>query len=338
MSGGFGRHGSSDAAIEAARLSKAVGRPVLVQWSRADELRGAPNRAQMDACIEAALDASGRIVAWRSEVWTNPYAYNGPVRHGWDPAQRDAMMAGRNAIPAYDLGATEVQLHVAPGKVRTGALRSLGASPNVFAIESFIDELAREVGVDPIEYRLRHTRDARLRRVLETVGDRSGWKVAQRGNGRGMGVACALYRATYVAEVAEVSVDAEGNVRLERVWCAVDAGHIVHPDGARSQVEEAVQMAASWTLIEELPARDGEVLAASWKDYPIARCTDAPRSIDVAFTGDDRTPSSGLGEPPVVPVAPAIANAVFDACGTRVRRLPIRLRAAAPATPGDPRP
>jgi nicotinate dehydrogenase subunit B len=329
MSGGYGRHGSSDAAIEAARLSKAVGRPVLVQWSRADELRGAPNRAQMDARLEAGLDASGRIVAWRSEVWTNPYAYDaalggGRSGRGWDPTQRDAMMAGRNAVPAYEVGPAVVRLHVSPGKVRTGALRSLGASPNVFAIESFVDELAHEAGIDPIDFRLRHAEDARLRRVLETVREQSGWRSRGRGDGRGMGVACVLYRATYVAEVVEVSIGEAGAVHVERVWCAVDAGHVVHPDGARSQVEGAAQMAASWALLEELPVRGGEVLASSWKDYPIARCTDAPRCIEVTFTGDDFTPSSGLGEPPAVPVSPAIANAVFDACGLRVRSLPIR--------------
>jgi CO/xanthine dehydrogenase Mo-binding subunit len=147
-------------------------------------------------------------------------------------------------------------------------------------------------------------------------------------------VACVVYRATYVAEVVEVSVAADGEVRLERVWCAVDAGHIVHPDGARNQVEGAVQMAASWTLIEELPHRDGEVLGETWEDYPIATFRDAPRAIDVVFTGDDRTPSSGLGEPPAVPTGPAIANAVFDACGARVRRLPIRAAAVRRALTG----
>jgi len=335
MSGGYGRHGSSDAALEAARLSKAVGRPVLVQWGRGDELRGAPNRPQMEATMEGALDASGRIVAWRSDVRTNPYAYDAAPRAGamrpaagrrggWDPGQMMAMMAGRNAIPPYDVGAAEVRLHVTPGRVRTGALRSLGASPNVFAIESFVDELALAAGVDPIEFRLRHTRDDRLRRVIESVRERSAWSRSGRGEGRGLGVACVIYRATYAAEVAEVSVAADGTVRLQRVWCAIDAGHIIHPDGARNQVEGAVQMAASWTLIEELPHRDGEVLAASWDDYPIATFRDAPRAIDTVFTGDDLTSSSGLGEPPSVPVAPAIANAVLDACGARVRRLPIR--------------
>lgn len=343
MSGGYGRHGSSDAALEAARLSKAVGRPVMVQWGRADELRGAPHRAQMDAALEAGLDPSGRIVAWRSTVSTSPYGYDGAPRAGrrptgrpggWDPKQMLAMMAGRNAVPPYDLGAAEVTLHVRPGRVRTGALRSLGASPNIFAIESFVDELAHAAGVDPIDFRLRHTRDPRLRRALEAARERSGWGRSPRGDGRGFGVACVVYRATYVAEVVEVSVAPDGKVRLERVWCAVDAGHVVHPDGARNQVEGAVQMAASWTLIEELPQRDGEVLASTWEQYPIATFADAPRSIETVFTGDDTTPSAGLGEPPAVPVGPAIANAVFAACGARVRRLPIRPAAVREALAG----
>ncbi len=340
MSGGYGRHGASDAAFEAARLSKGVGRPVLVQWGRADELHGAPNRPQMDAVLEAGLDASGRIVGWRSEVWTSSYAYEagGPSARpavrgqtilpggggGWDPSKMAVMMAGRCALPPYDLGAVDVRVHVVPAKIRTGALRSLGAAPNVFAIESFVDELAGVAGIDPIEFRLRHTSDPRMRRVLETVRDRSGWARASLAPGHGLGVACTLYRATYVAEVVEVSVESGGPIRLERVWCAVDAGHIVHPDGARNQVEGAVQMAASWTLLEELPHVDGEVTAASWADYPIATFLDAPRSIDITFTGDDLTPSSGMGEPPAVPVSPAIANAVFAAGGKRIRRLPLR--------------
>ncbi len=187
-----------------------------------------------------------------------------------------------------------------------------------------MDELAHAAGVDPIEFRLRHMSDLRLRRALETVRDRSRWTEGRNGEGRGLGVACVIYGVTRVAEVVEVSVAPGHPVRVERVWCAVDAGHIVHPDGARNQVEGAVQMAASWTLLEELPHRDGEVLAATWDDYPIATFLDAPSAIEVAFTGDDATPSSGLGEPPAVPIAPAIANAVFAACGARVRRLPLR--------------
>ncbi len=340
MSGGFGRHGASDAAIEAARLSKAVGRPVHVQWRRVDEMRAAPHRPEMHADLEAALDANGRIAVWRAAIRTNPYAYEGagqrppggssaatpPVAHphggGWgSPEQMAAMMAGRNGIPPYQIPRASITLQVVPAKIRTGALRSLGASPNTFATESFIDELAHRVGEDPIAFRLAHSSDTRLRRVLTTVRNRSEWQAGV--HGRGFGVACVVYRNTYVAEVVEVVVSVDGKVQVLRVWCAVDPGHVVHPNGARNQVEGAVQMAASWALLEKLPHREAEVTGTTWADYPIATCIDAPRSIDVVFTGDDSTPSSGLGEPPAVPVAPAIANAIFDACGARVRRLPI---------------
>ncbi|MGO9829193.1 MAG: molybdopterin cofactor-binding domain-containing protein [Myxococcaceae bacterium] len=353
MSGGFGRHGAHDAALEAARLSKAVGRPVMVQWNRADELHAAPKRPELVARVDAALDSSGRIIAWRFSGDTNPYTYDGagepegrpsvargpaspPAAHqppgslsgDWSsPEGRVAMMAGRNAVPNYDVGAVQTLLHVRPAAVRTGALRSLGASPNVFAIESMMDELAYAARTDPLAFRLRHTPDARLRRVLETVGERSAWASRPQGSGRGFGVAAVLYRNTYVAEVVEVSVAGDGNVRLEHVWCAVDAGHVVHPNGARNQVEGAVQMAASWTLLEELPLCDNEVTGSTWADYPVATFLDAPRAIDIAFVGEDTTPSAGLGEPPSVPVAPAIANAVFAACGARLRRLPLRAEA-----------
>ena len=160
--------------------------------------------------------------------------------------------------------------------------------------------------------------------MLETVAGRSSWGSRVRGRGRGFGIAAVLYRNTYVAEVAEVSVAESGSVCLERVWCAVDAGHVVHPDGARNQVEGAVQMAASWTLLEELPLHENMVTGSTFADYPIATFRDAPKVIDIAFVGDDVTASAGLGEPPAVPIAPAIANAVFAACGARVRRLPLR--------------
>jgi nicotinate dehydrogenase subunit B len=371
MSGGYGRHGAHDAALEAARLSKAVGRPVRVQWSRADELHAAPKRPELVANVEAALDKDGRIAAWRFSGDTNSYAYEGaatpaggppwvraasvpPTSQGhpssqlddWSsPVGRAAMMAGRNAGPSYDVGAADVRLRIRPAVVRTGALRSLGASPNVFVIESMMDELAHAAGVDPLAFRLRHTGDKRLRRVLETVAARSAWDSRARGGGRGFGVAAVLYRNTYIAEVVEVSVAESGSVRLERVWCAVDAGHVVHPDGARNQVEGAVQMAASWSLLEELPLHENVVTGSTFADYPIATFRDAPTAIDIAFVGDDVTPSAGLGEPPAVPVAPAIANAVFAACGARIRRLPLRadavrqaLEARVPTASGKERP
>ena len=318
MSGLYGRGNTEDVAIEALRLSRAARRPVLVEWSRGEEFRLSPHRAALHARVEAALDAHGRIAAWHYAARMNP-ATGGPQAFAPGVAE---MTAGRNAEPPYSLGRALIEVHVAPGEVATASFRSLGAALNVFATESFIDELACAARQDPIAFRLSLTEDARLRRVLAAVRERSRWGEPRPG-GRGLGVACAIYHGTCVAQVAEVAVDA-GKVRLERVWCAVDAGRIVHPDGARNQIEGGVQQAASWALLEELRVQDGQVTSAAWRDYPIATFLDAPREIDVCFVGDDPgAASTGIGEPGTVPTAAAIANAVFAASGRRIRRLPI---------------
>ena len=322
MGGMFGRGNMNDAAIEAARLSQAVKRPVLVQWTREEEFQSGPDRPTLDADVEAALSRDGRIVSWRYHGRTNPHSY------GWGSGSPRVaeMTAGRNMVPPYTLGPMEALLRVEPGVIRTGSFRSLGAALHAFAIESFVDELAHAVGEDAIAFRLKHTDDPRLVRVLETVRELSGGGKPATGHGRG--VACTIYHGTYVAEVVEVSVDDDGHIRLDRVWCAVDAGRLVHPDGARNQIEGGVQQAASWTLFEELQIQDGQVTTATWRDYPIARVTDAPRTIEVTFTGDVDVTSTGIGEPGSVPTAAAIANAVFDATGVRHRTLPLDRRQA----------
>lgn len=233
------------------------------------------------------------------------------------------MTSGRNAIPPYSLASAEVLLQVVPAPIRTGAFRSLAAAPNVFAIESFMDELAHGSGQDPIAFRLRHIEDQRLRRVVAAVRERSSWDQRPRKTGRGFGVACAIYNGTYIAEVAEVAADAGGQIRVEHVWCAVDAGRLVHSDGVRNQIEGGIQQAASWTLFEELQIQDGEVTTTSLKDYRIASFHDAIREIDVTFLPAQEFPSTGTGEPGSVPLAAAVANAVFGACGVRMRRLPL---------------
>jgi nicotinate dehydrogenase subunit B len=318
MSGMYGRGNSEDVAIEALRLSRAARRPVLVQWSRAEEFRLSPHRPVFDAEIEAGLDRDGAIIGWRGIVSTNPYIH-GP--RGLRPGVPE-MSAGRNAEPPYRLGRADIRLHVEPGAIPTMSFRSLGAAPNVFAIECFIDELAHASGQDPIDFRLKLIDDSRLRHVLETVRVRSEWW-RPRQPGQGLGVACAIYHGTYIAQIAEVSAAPTKPVRLLRMWCAVDAGRLVHPDGARNQIEGGVQQAASWTLLEELKMKEGAVMSSSWRDYPIATFHDAPRLIDVAFVGDPDTPSTGVGEPGSVPTAAAIVNAVFAACGKRIRKLPI---------------
>ncbi len=318
MTGMYGRGNAEDVAIEAVRLSRAAKRPVLVQWSRAEEFHLSPHRPVFNAEIEAALDTDGTIIGWRCGVETNSYIWGPGALAPGVPE----MTAGRDAEPPYRLGRADIRLRVEAGDVPTVSFRSLGAAPNVFAIESFIDELAYACGRDPIEFRLALSDDPRLRRVLETVRTMSPWH-QPRQEWHGLGVACAVYHGTYIAEVAEVSVAPGGPVRLERVWCAVDAGRLVHPDGARNQIEGGVQQAASWTLLEELKVEDGVVLTSSWRDYPIATFRDAPRSIEVSFVGDPNVASTGVGEPGSVPTAAAIINAVFNACGRRIRRLPI---------------
>lgn len=328
MGGMYGRGSANDAPMEAARISKRVGRPVLVQWTRAEEFQMSPHRPRLDASARAGLDAGGGIVAWHYHTRTNPHTYGG----GGAPARVVAMTSGRNAVPPYRLGRARVRLEVVPGEVRTGAFRSLAAAPNVFANESFLDELACASGQDPVAFRLRHLEDERLRRVLETVAERSAFASRPGGDGRGLGVACTIYHGTYVAEACEVEVTASGEVRLLRVWAAVDPGRLVHPDGARNQIEGGIQQAASWTLRERLAHDGARVTTRAWPDYPIARFADAPAAIDVVFLGEASAPSTGIGEPGSVPVAAAIANAVFAASGVRVRRLPITreaIRAAA---------
>lgn len=320
MGGMYGRGNAGDAALDAARLSHAVGRPVLVQWTREEEFRLSPCRPTLDAELRAGLDPTGAVVGWRYDVRTNFHTYD--VSAAPPPGVLE-MTSGRNAVPPYRLGSAEVLLHVEPAALRTGAYRSLAAAPNVFAIESFLDELAHASKQDPIAFRLRMLEDARLRHVLETVRDRSGWNNRPREAGRGFGAACAIYHGTYIAEVAEVRVSPDGHVRLEKVWAAVDPGRLVHPDGARNQIESGIQQAASWMLLEELKHRDNEVTTTSWREYPIATFRDAPREIEVIFTGQLKAPSMGVGEPGSVAAAGAIANAVFEASGARVRRLPL---------------
>ena len=325
MSGMYGRGNVNDAALDAVRLSRVARCPVLVQWTRNDEFRLSPHRPVLDATVHAALDPSGAIAAWRYHAQTNPHTYSG----GLESSRLIEITCGRNALPPYRLGRAEVSLEVVAGVSRTGAFRSLAAAPHVFAIESFMDELAHAAEQDPLAFRLRLLDDHRLRRVLETVRERSHWDRRPRESGRGYGVACAVYHGTAVAQVAEAVVAPSGQVRLERVWCAVDPGPLVHLDGARNQIEGGIQQAASWTLLEELKLSDGEVSTATWHDYPIATFFDAPREIDVVFTPEPSADSSGIGEPGSVPTAAAIANAVFVACGARVRRLPLTAAAIA---------
>jgi len=315
-SGTYGRNSSADAPIEAAILSKHAKRPVHVQWTRAEEFAYAPTRPEAYLRIGAALDGAGRIAAWRYDEHTNVHTGGGL------DARLAPMTSGRNAIPPYRIPKARVTLYVEPTPLRTASFRSLAAAENVFAIETFMDDLARLAKQDPLAFRLAHVDDPRLRAVFERVARTSGWgrKTEPR---RGLGIAGTIYHGTYIAEVAEVEVDESGRVRLVRVWAAVDPGLTLNPDGVRNQTEGGIQQSASWTLYEEIRHRDGRIVNTGWDTYPIATFRDAPESIEVDVMGDPTTPSSGVGEPGAVCISAAIGNGVFAATGVRVRQLPM---------------
>jgi CO/xanthine dehydrogenase Mo-binding subunit len=315
-SGTYGRNSAADAAIEAAILSKGSHRPVLLQWTREEEFAWSPSRPEAVLEITAGLGADGRIVAWRYEEHTNVH-----TAAGLDP-QVLGVTSGRNAIPPYAEFPAKVTLHIEPTRLRTANFRSLAAAENVFAIESFMDELAVLAGQDPVAFRLRHIKDERFRRVVEGVAERSAWR-ERPGGRRGRGIACTVYHGTYVAQVVEVEVSLAGAVRLVKVWCVIDPGQTVNPLGVRNQTEGGIQQSASWTLKEELLHRDGRVMNTGWDSYPIATFRDAPESIEVFVEGDESAPPTGVGEPGAVPTAAAIANAVYAASGARLRSVPL---------------
>jgi CO/xanthine dehydrogenase Mo-binding subunit len=349
--GCYGHNGADDVAFDAARLAReAGGRPVRVQWSRADELAWAPFGPAMLVELEADLDAAGAIIAWRHAVWSNghtsrPGGGRTPALLGaWhlaEPFTRSPAInppvargggADRNSVPLYEFPAWQiVNHHVMAMPLRTSALRSLGAFANVFAIESFIDELAAAAGADPIAFRLGYLRDGRARAVLERAARNAGWDKWQKAEGRGHGIGLARYKNTgaYCAVVAEVEADAE--IRVRRLMIAADVGLVINPDGVANQLEGGAIQATSWALKEAVHFDRQRVTSESWETYPILRCSETP-AVEIDIVSRPDCPAVGVGEAALGPTAAAIANAVFDALGIRVRDLPLtaeRVRAIA---------
>jgi nicotinate dehydrogenase subunit B len=313
-----------------------------VQWTREDEFSAAPMGSAMVVGLRAVLDANARPADWTIEIWSPVHAQrpgmNGhanllgaealpdaqpPPAEINDVADEAGGGATRNAQALYDLPRHKLVHHLLPDvPVRTSSLRGLGAFANVFAIESFMDELAEIAGEDPVAYRLSLMSDPRGRRVIETAAEMADWFRATMGDGRARGLGFARYknRAAYAAVVAEVEVDEQ--VRLTRVWAAVDAGLVVNPDGAANQIEGGIIQAASWTLKESVRFADGRVASDSWESYPILHFSEIPE-IDIRFIEARHQPALGLGEASLGPTAAAIGNAVTRALGKRIRALPL---------------
>jgi CO/xanthine dehydrogenase Mo-binding subunit len=333
--GCYGHNGADDVALDAALIARLVpGKAVRLQWTREDEFAWEPYGPAQVVALDASLDAQGNIVSWRHDLWSNGHTHR-PGRAGKpvliaagelaQPFERAPAIdpplpsggAQRNAIPGYEFADLLVMHHyVREAPVAGSSLRSLGAFGNVFGIESFMDELAGAAGADPVEFRLRHLKDARGRAVIEEAVRRSNWTAYKKSDGRGRGIAYARYKniGAYCAVVAEVEVTHE--VRIARLVAAVDVGLPVNPDGVVNQVEGGCVQATSWTLKEAW--RPG---AYTWEDYPILKFSEAP-PVQVHIVRNE-LPSLGAGECMMGPTAAAIANALYDALGVRVRELPL---------------
>lgn len=331
LGGGYGRKAITDVALEAARLSKAVGRPVRVAWSRAEEFQNGFLRPPVRAQFQGGLDAQGRVTAWVQD------SASGPVLFPFFPAAFRLILgadigARRGAEIPYNFANQRITFHQHDLPIATGPWRGLGIAPNCFTTESFLDELAAAAGADPLSFRLQYLgpEQERLRRVLETAAERAGWQASPAPSGRGQGIACGIDANSYVAEVAEVEVAPDGTVRLKRVVAAIDCGLAVNPQNVQAQVEGAVIMGASMALREVMGVVDGRITPTTIRDYAPLRIGDAP-DIEVIVMQNRDLPPSGVGEPPIMPIAAAIANAIYDAVGARVRDLPMtaeRVRAA----------
>jgi CO/xanthine dehydrogenase Mo-binding subunit len=339
--GCYGHNPADDVALDAALLAKAVGgRPVRVQWSRADEMTHAPFGAAMAIEIEADLDAQNEIVGWRHSIWSNGHAARPgraaqpallagteianpfPRMISTNPPQANGGGADRNAIPLYDFPSWKIESHrLTTMLVRTSALRTLGAQGNVFAIESFLDEVAAERGEDPVAFRLRHLRDSRAQDVIRAVAKRAGWKPGKR-PGIGYGIGFGRYKNTgaYCAAIAEVEGD--DDIRVKRLTLAVDVGEAINPDGVINQIEGGAIQATSWVLKERVRFDRQRITSNSWTDYPILRFSEVPE-VEVELIQRSDIDPVGAGEAAHGPVTAAIANATFDALGVRVRDLPI---------------
>jgi CO/xanthine dehydrogenase Mo-binding subunit len=339
--GCYGHNAADDVTLDAVLLARAVpGKPVRVQWMREDEFAWEPFSSPMVVKLNASLDDKGNIVNWGHELWSHAHSTRPGGKGGvnllaaWHlekplPAAKPGnppLPGGgshRNAVPLYDFPNQKITNHlIRQSPLRTSALRALGGHANAYAIECFIDELAEAAGADPVEYRLRHLKDARAKAVIEKVAAMANWKPHEKGDGeRGRGIAFARYKnlAAYLAVIAEVHITED--VRVTRLWGAVDVGQAINPDGVINQIEGGMIQSASWTLKERVDFDKVGITTRNWLDYPILSFTEVPE-IEVALINRPEAPPVGAGEGTQGPVSGAIGNAIYNAIGARLRDMP----------------
>ena len=339
-SGCYGMNGHEDAAADAAILSRAVGRPVRVQWSRADEHGWDPKGPPQLLDITGVVDADGHILDWRTDMWI-PQTTNGllnipllgPQAAGLDNiVGLNTGLISQNGDPPYAADHIQVIVHwLKEAPLRPAPLRSPGKPANCFAVESFTDELAAAAGIDPIEFRLRGLKHPRGIEVVKRTAALMKWQTrpspgadtnAAVARGRGMSYVHYKHSETFVAMGMEVAVErASGRITVERVACAHDCGQIINPDGVRAQVEGSILQTISRVLLEEVKFDRSRVLSVDWSSYPILRFSDVPK-LEIDLVDRPNEPPLGAGEAACAAVGAALANAVYDAAGVRLRTVP----------------
>ena len=339
--GCYGHNGADDAAVDAALIARELpGKCIRVQWRREEEFEYEPFSTSQHVTMRAALDDNGRPQEWDVEVWAGPHVgrpnYNGTMlitdalpnpperKPPYDPSESFGGGGTRNASPLYDFPIKRIRHHlVTTLPMRTSSFRSLGGMANVFAVESFIDELAQRAGEDPVAYRLSILTNTRVRTVTERAAAMSNWAArGPAGTGHGLGFGFAQYKnkSAYSAVVAEVDVDKD--VRVTRVWCATDAGLVVNPDGAINQIEGGIVQAISLTLMEQVRVGPEGVESRDWDSYPILKFSAVPEIFtELIDLPNER--ALGMGECSFGPTAAAVGNAVAHALGTRIRDMPL---------------
>lgn len=307
IGGGFGTKSWFPTSTEAAKLARTAGRPVRVAYTRQEDATEGTNRPAALIDIKSAFRSDGTMTAWQFEA-----IHAGPTGY----------IAQREANTPYAVENAKVTVFCSDTLVRVGSYRSLGAAANNFARESHMDEIAAQLGIDPFELRMRNLTNARYRHVLEQAASKFGWSPGVAPTKRGMGLAIGEDVGSYVASFAEVGVEGK-EIRVRRFVTAIDCGLIVNPEGVRNQVEGSTVMGLGGALYEAIEIGDGVLLNTSLSRYQVPRITDTPE-IEVVLAGDPNEPSTGAGEPGIVTVAPAVANALFDATGQRIRELPLK--------------
>ncbi|MCL2878264.1 MAG: molybdopterin-dependent oxidoreductase [Acidobacteria bacterium] len=308
VGGGFGGKSSGSQGGEAARLAKATGKPVLVAYTREEAFFYDAFRPAAIVKIKSGVDAGGKLSLWAKDIY---FAGDRSAEMFYDvpnKAQRvygGYMSFGPSAHP-----------------FATGAWRAPGANLNVFARESQIDIMAAKIKMDPLEFRLKNTSDKRARAVLEAAAERFGYKPAPAPSGRGIGIACAIDAESYVAEIAEIELNAQGGIVVRRIVAAQDMGIVVHHDGAVMQMEGCIMMGLGYTLTEELQFRGGKILTTNFHNYRLPRFSMLPKIEAFVIKNDELEPKGG-GEPAICPVGGAVANALFDLVGARVFQMPL---------------